>query len=118
MAKRDVILRYAQIEQDYLDMTGLLKDLKEDLSKGDIDQGYFDSKAPLIEEEIDKIKSQYLVWAEMMFELNKPNRKNKKMNETEADWFKVIQTRTRECIPDNTRDCLAHLKQLIKEGKI
>lgn len=118
MAKRDVILRYAQIEQDYTEMVSLLKELKEDLAKNAIDVNYYNEKAPLIEEEVDKIKTQYFVWAEMLYELNKPNRREKKMSTTEQTWFKTLQTKTRECIPDNTKDCLAHLKQLIREGKI
>lgn len=37
MAKKDITRRYLQVEQEYLEMSGLLKELKDDLAAGKID---------------------------------------------------------------------------------
>ena len=37
MAKRDVNLRFLQAEQEYLELTEILSDLKKDLDDGKID---------------------------------------------------------------------------------
>lgn len=117
MAKRDVILRFAQVENDYNEMKSLLNELNDDLKKGAIDQEYYQGKAQLLEEEIDAIKTQYFMWAEAIFELNKPQRKGKKLSDTEEAWYKTLQGMTRECIKDTSKDALAEIKKIIAEGK-
>ena len=77
MAKKHVALRYAQIENEYLEMQSLLKELNDDLSNNLIDVDYYNSRVEMISEEVERVKLQYFFWAEAMFELIKPARKDK-----------------------------------------
>lgn len=118
MAKKHVALRYAQIENEYLEMQSLLKELNDDLSNNLIDVDYYNSRVEMISEEVERVKLQYFFWAEAMFELIKPARKDKDFDTTTQAWYNVLQTKTKEILKDDGRDALATLKQVLKEGKI
>lgn len=118
MARKDVILRYAQVENDYIEMCQLLKDLDADLKADRIDREYYDSRVEILSEEIETIKTQYFFWAEVIFELNKPRRKGKEMNDCEKAWYNTIKTCTKEAIKDDTKDALKYIKNLIEEGRL
>lgn len=118
MAKKHVALRYAQIENEYLEMQSLLKELNDDLSNNLIDVDYYNSRVEMISEEVERVKLQYFFWAEAMFELTKPARKDKDFDSTTQAWYNVLQTKTKEILKDDGRDALATLKQVLKEGKI
>ena len=107
MAKRDVILRFAQAEHEYLEMTKLLNDLQTDLAAGTIDVAYYEEHAPLIETEITNVKTKYFFWGEVIYELNRPNRRSKKLNTTEQTWYNELRTVTKECLKDESKDALA-----------
>lgn len=118
MAKRDVNLRYLQAEQEYLELSDILKELKEDLDNGRIDQEWYAEKSNLIADEIEKIKTQYFFWAEAIFELNKPARKSRKISKSDLDWYNAFSSIAKDAILDDGKDVLKQLKALIKEGKI
>lgn len=118
MAKKHVALRYAQIENEYLEMQSLLKELNDDLSNNLIDVDYYNSRVEMINEEVERVKLQYFFWAEAMFELNKPARKDKEFDNTTQAWYNELQTKTKEILKDEGLDALATLKQVLKEGKI
>lgn len=117
MAKKDVILRYAQAEHEYLEMNEMLAELKNDFSSGTIDEEYFAEKQELLEEAINEVTSRYYLWAEVICELKKPQRKSKKLNDVEQAWYDTLCTRTRECLKDESLDPLAYLKELITKGQ-
>lgn len=118
MAKRDVNLRYLQVEQEYLEMSDILKELKEDLDNGKIDQEWYAEKASVIAEEIEKIKAQYFFWAEAIFELNKPARKSRKISKSDKAWYDSFSSIAKDAVLYDSADVLKQLKELIKEGKI
>lgn len=118
MAKKHVILRYIQAENEYKEMNDLLNELKEDIKNNKISQEYYDEKSDLIYEEIERIKIQYLFWAEAVFELNKPNKKGKDTDKFFKDWYKTLEGKTRECLIHEDNDPTKTLKDLLKEGKL
>ena len=118
MAKKDVTRRYLQVEHEYLEMSDLLKELKTDLAAGKIDPQWYQKRAEMISEEVEKVKTQYFFWAEAIFELNKPARKDRKVSKTDQEWYKTFQSIAKEAILDESADALKQLKQLIKEGQI
>lgn len=118
MAKKHVALRYIQCEQEYLEMSNLLKELNEELQAGKIDINYYNEKVELLSDEIEKTKLQYFFWAEAMFELNKPNKKGKEMDSTMKSWYDTLQTQTKELLKDDGANASVILKDILKEGKI
>ena len=118
MAKRDVNLRFLQVEQEYLEMVSLLNDLKQDLENNSIDPEYYMERSGMIEEEVEKIKTQYFFWAEAIYELNKPNRKDKRISKDMEEWHKSFMSIAKDAIMNEDLDVLKQLKELIKEGKI
>ena len=118
MAKKDIVIRYAQAENEYLEMLSLIKELDEDVKNGKIPNDYYNEKVSLLGDEIERIRTQYLFWAEAIFELNKPNRKNKKLDRNTQSWYDTITTATKKAILDDDFSPLDTLKQLIKEGKV
>lgn len=118
MAKRDVNLRFLQAEHEYLEMIGLLNELKQDVDNGTIDPEYYAERTEMIQEEVEKVKTQYFFWAEAIYELNKPNRKDKDVSKNMEDWHKSFVSIAKDVIIDESLDALKQLKSLIKEGKI
>ena len=118
MAKKDITRRYLQVEQEYLEMSELLKELKDDLAAGKIDPEWYQERAAMISEEVEKVKTQYFFWAEAIFELKKPARKDRKVSKADQEWYNTFQSIAKDAILDESADVLKQLKQLIKEGQI
>lgn len=59
MAKKHVALRYAQAENEYLEMRDSVAELDRALKNGDIDIEFYNERVEMISDEIEKSKLQY-----------------------------------------------------------
>ena len=113
MAKKDVVLYFLQMEDQYLEMLDNLKEFKEMAASGAIAAEEYEQAA----EEVDVLKQNYERIAYIMFLLNKPNRKSKSPTRDELSWYNALKGASKEAILDENRDALATLKKVLKEYK-
>ena len=117
MAKKHVALRYVQIENEYLEMLDSIKELDRALKDNEIDIEFYNERVEMLSDEIEKCKLQYFFWAEAMFELMKPARKDKAFDTTTQSWYNTLQTQTKEILKDDGADAFKTLKEILKEGR-
>ena len=118
MAKKHVALRYAQAENEYLEMRDSVAELDRALKNGDIDMEFYNERVEMISDEIEKSKLQYFFWSEAMFELMKPAKKDKDFDKTTQSWYNILQTQTKEILKDDGADPFKALKEVLKEGRV
>jgi len=114
MARSHVVKYYLEVEYQYLEMLDTLKELKELLKEGKVsDETYIQEEA-----NVSKLKENYERIAYIMFLLNQPQRKSKKLNSEALSWYKELKNHSKEAIIDENKDVLCTFKQLIREGKL
>ena len=111
MSKRHVNLYYLQCENDYTEMLENLKDFKDLLNENKITQEEYVDYV----RQLELVKSNYERIAYIMFELNKPNRKNKEEDDIAKSWYKALKFSSKEAILNENKDVLSHIKELIKK---
>ena len=114
MAKSHVVQYYLEVENQYLEMAENLKEMQELVAENKISAEDYEQ----VLREVEIIKSNYERIGYILFLLNKPNRKNKKLDATSLSWYAALKTASKEAIVDENRDALCTIKALIKEGKI
>ena len=114
MAKSHVVQYYLEVENQYLEMAENLKEMQQLVAENKISADECDQ----VLKEVEVLKANYERIAYIMFLLNKPQRKGKKLDRTTLSWYEALKTSSKEAILDENRDALCTLKALIKEGKL
>lgn len=114
MAKSHVIQYFLEVENEYLELVSNLAEFRELVAEGKISND--DLSSMLLE--VDKVKENYTRIGYIMFLLNKPQRKSKRLTEEESSWYNSLSYASKEAILDESRDVLCKLKELIREGKL
>lgn len=114
MAKSHVIQYFLEQENLYLELVSNLPELRELAAEGKISSE--DLEAAVVD--IEKAKENYARIGYIMFLLNKPQRKSKKITAADQAWYNALSFASKEAILDESRDVLIKLKELIKEGKL
>ena len=112
MAKRDVVMYFLQVQNQYQELLGDVKDLEEALKSKHIEQEQFD----LAKKDIDVVKDNYERLAYIMMLLNKPQRKKKQAGEEAVNkkWYDYLKGASKEAIIDENKDALADFKKIVK----
>lgn len=115
MAKRDVVLYFLQVQNQYMEMLDNVKDLESALKNKHIEQEQFDN----MQRDIALIKENYERLVYILMLLNKPNRKNKQSKEENINkqWYDYLKGASKEAILDENRDALVDFKKMVKEFK-
>lgn len=115
MARRDVIMYFLEVQNQYMEMVENVKDLEDALKGNFIDQEQFDAA----QTEIKVLKDNYERLAYILMLLNKPKRKSKQVKEEKQnkEWYDYLKGASKEAILDENKDALADLKKIIKEIK-
>ena len=114
MAKSHLIQYYLEVEHQYLEMLSILEELKELVKEGKVPPEAYEQE----EDGVNKLKENYERLAYMMFLLNQPQRKSKKLDSYTLSWYNELKAHSKKAILDENADVLATFKQLTKEGKI
>lgn len=114
MAKSHVVQYFLEVEHQYLEMIDNIKELQQLVDSNKISADEYEQ----VLRETELIKSNYERVAYIMFLLNKPNRKSKKIDNTTLSWYNTFTTASKEAIIDENRDALCTFKKLIAEGKV
>lgn len=115
MAKKDVVLYFLQVQNQYMEMLDEVKDLEEALKTKHIEQEQFDA----VQKDIEIIKNNYERLAYIMMLLNKPQRKRKQLKEEQENkyWYDYLKGASKEAIMNEDKDALEDFKKLVKEHK-
>lgn len=114
MARSHVIKYYLEVEYQYLEMLDTLNELKELVKEGKVSAEAFEQEVVGVE----RLKENYERISYIMFLLNQPQRKSKKLDTDTLKWYKELKNHSKEAIMDENRDVLCTFKQLVKEGKL
>ena len=114
MARSHVVQYFLEVENQYIEMAENLKEMQQLAAENKISADDYEQ----ILREVEIIKSNYERIGYIMFLLNKPQRKGKKLDKTTLSWYEALKTSSKEAILDENRDALCTLKALIKEGKL
>lgn len=114
MAKSHLIQYFLEVENEYMEIVSNLAEFRELAAEGKISN---DDLMQLISE-VEKAKENYTRIGYIMFLLNKPQRKSKKITSEEQSWYNALSFASKEAILDESRDVLCKLKELIREGKL
>jgi len=114
MAKSHVINYYLEVEHLYLEMLDTLKELKELVKEGKITPEAYEQE----EVNVNKLRENYERIAYIMFLLNKPKRKSRRIDKDTLRWYKELKNHSKEAILDESKDVLCTFKQLVREGKL
>ena len=112
MARKDVLLYFSQIENQYFEMLGDVKDYEAAYKNGEIDEERYTQAMSLI----DTIKQNYERIAYIVFLLNAPNRDEKKAKYKKSNKKLVgaLYNSSDYAIFNENADALKQLKQLLK----
>lgn len=115
MARKDLILYYLQVQNQYFELIANLKDVEEAVKNGILEQ----SQADDMINEINIVKNNYERMSYEMFLLNKPNRKQKQFNEERQnkEWYNYLKNSSKEAIINENNDVLCDFKKYVKELK-
>lgn len=112
MARRDVLIYYTQVENQYLEMLADIKDYEAAHKSGEITDEKYNELTNMIE----ALKANYERLSYIMFLLNAPARDSKK-----AKYYKqnkkvvgALTNSSEEKIINENADILKNLKQLLK----
>ena len=114
MAKAHVVQYFLEVENQYLEMAENLKEMQQLAAENKVSADDYEQMI----KEVETIKSNYERIGYIMFLLNKPNRKNKKIDSTTLSWYKALKSASKEAIIDENRDALCTLKSLLKKGDL
>ena len=114
MAIKHVKQYYLQIQEEYLEMRDNVEELKELMAEGSISE----EECQVAIEEMNKVKVNYENLAYFILLLNKPKRKDAKEDEITKSWYDALSGVSKEAYLDESKDALAVIKKLIKEGEI
>ena len=115
MARKDVIEYFLDVQDQYLQMQGIVTDLQEELETGYIDQEHYNN----VIEDINIMRNNYERIAYIIMLLNKPNRRSKLPKEEKAnkklyDYLDNANASGKMVISENTEG-LKHLRDVLKE---
>ena len=115
MARKDVILYYLQVQNQYFEMVANVKDVEEAIKSGILEQ----SRADEMTKEIETIKNNYERLSYIMFLMNKPNKTQKQFNEERQnkEWYEYLSGSSKEAIINENNDALADFKKFVRELK-
>ena len=111
MARKHVVKYFLEMENQYFEMLDNMKDFKELFDSNKISEEEYNSFV----NQVELLKSNYERIAYIMFLLNKPNKSDKKEIEENKQWYRALKTVSKEALLDESRDCLATIKALIKK---
>lgn len=111
MAKSHVVQYYLEVENQYLEMAENLKEMQQLVAENKISA----DECEQVLKEVEVLKANYERIAYIMFLLNRPNRKNKKVDATTLSWYKALKTASKEAILDENKDALCTIKALLKK---
>ena len=114
MARSHIVQYYLEVEYQYLEMLDTLKELNELVKEGKVDIENYEQQVS----EVQKLKENYERISYIIFLLNKPNRKSKKLDNDTLKWYAELKNHSKEAIIDENNDVLVTFKKLIKEGKL
>ena len=114
MAIKHVKQYYLQIQEEYLEMRDNVEELKELMAEGSISE----EECQVAIEEMNKVKVNYENLAYFILLLNKPKRKDANEDEITKSWYDALSGVSKEAYLDESKDALAVIKKLIKEGEI
>lgn len=114
MAKSHVIRYYLEVEYQYQEMLDTLKEVKELVKEGKISPEAFEQEA----QSVERLKENYERISYIMFLLNQPKRKSKKLDRNTLSWYNELKNQSKEAIINENNDVLCTFKQLVKEGKL
>lgn len=114
MAKEHVIDYYLQMEYQYIEMLDDLKELKALLAEGKIDEETYAS----VETDVEKLRDNYERLSYIMWLLNKPKRKDRRVSKDTLNWYNSLQSASKEALLDENKDVLATFKQLLAKGEL
>lgn len=114
MARSHVVQYYLEVEYQYLEMLDALKELNKLVKEGKVDLERYEQQAS----EVQKLKENYERISYIIFLLNKPNRKSKKLDDNTLRWYAELKNHSKEAIIDENNDVLVTFKKLIVEGKL
>lgn len=112
MAKTHVNLYFNQVQNQYFELLKMLPEYKSLAAEGIWTQEQYDSQVA----EIRKLKENYERIAYIIWELNKPRRKEK-VDKVSQSWYDSLKGASKEAILNENADVLADFKNYIKEGK-
>lgn len=115
MAKRHVIRYFLEVEHNYVETMEVLKELQELANQGKVEESTYLN----VEKDLEVIKTNYERIAYIIFLLNKPNRSKKEAYEEKINksWYDGLKFASKEAIMDESRDALAHFKEIVKGVK-
>ena len=115
MAKRHVIRYFLEVENTYVETMEVLKELQELANQGKVEESTYLN----VEKDLEVIKTNYERLAYIIFLLNKPNRvkKNDYEEKVNKSWYDSLKFASKEAIMDESRDALAHFKEIVKGVK-
>lgn len=115
MAKRHVIRYFLEVENNYVETMEVLKELQELANQGKVEESTYLN----VEKDLEVIKANYERIAYIIFLLNKPNRakKNDYDEKVNKSWYDSLKFSSKEAIMDESRDALAHFKEIVKGVK-
>ena len=114
MAKRHVNQYFLEVENQYFEMLTNLQEANRLLAENNFSEEVYLQ----MDNAVQNLKTNYERLAYVMFLLNKPNKKDKKEAKIFESWYKRLKFASKEAILNENKDVLAHVKQLLREGKI
>lgn len=113
MARKDLIIYYLQVQDQYFTMLQDLKELNEDIRKGLVEQDIVDN----LQKDLEIVKTNYERLSYELFLLNQPQKKDKKDGDLKRNkqWYDYLKGASKEAILDENRDALADFKKYVKE---
>ena len=114
MARKDVLIYFSQVENQYLEMRQDVKDYEEAYKKGEISEETYTQAM----ESVEIIKQNYERLAYIVFLLNAPNRDKKKEKYKKANKKLVgaLSNCSDYAIFNENADALRKLKEGLKKG--
>ena len=115
MAKRHVVRYFLEVENNYVETMEVVKELQELAQQGKVEESTYLNA----EKDLELIKTNYERLAYIIFLLNKPNRekKNDYDEKINKSWYNSLKFSSKEAIMDESRDALAHFKEIVKGVK-
>lgn len=115
MALIDVKQYYEQVEKQYFEMLGDVKDLDEAFQNNIISEEQINQAHDML----DSVKSNYLRLSYIMLEFAKPRRKSKikKFMKSNKDLYDSLEGHTKDDVLDENYDALKNFRKYVKELK-
>ena len=114
MARKDVLIYFKPIEEQYLEMLADAKDYEEAYKKGLISDDQYEQAIKMI----DIVKINYERIAYIVFLLNAPNRDSKKTNynKRNAKLVGALENSSQQAVINENADALKVLRDTLKKA--